>query len=439
MQVCKRWFTLGRDPCFTTVVQGQQLNIAVSLAGPGDTISIRPGFYQEIVLVEKPLKFVGENGQDIQGRSRRGVVIQSNRSMCILSNARACFQNIVFRAIMPSTDRSIISYGPACSYIRLEECELGGITGLLIPDSKGPDTRLVLKSCYLHGVPHSAAVFAEAGKVRMEGCTVTNCQMAMNACQGVEVDIRNNDLSFNEVALVVDGHGLIQDNIMWGNLHRSTIDVSPEALERLEAQMAADAADGQLAASAASMGPQEGADEAGAGPAAAGQPADGGEPASPGGSRRTRGAQPRQPPIRFSGNHIMKPLRLRHQDADQQRIRKRAKKLAAEVYGEHEQGGDWDDDGEWHLVNDGDLDSSDEDDNASVHSSDLSDHMLGDPEDYSSFSDDSDDESLHSSEFDTSDDDLDSSDSSDGDYVTDSEDEGGEEQEQAVLDGNAQH
>ena len=70
------------------MVQGQQLNIAVSLAGPGDTISIRPGFYQEIVLVEKPLKFVGENGQDIQGRSRRGVVIQSNRSMCILSNAR---------------------------------------------------------------------------------------------------------------------------------------------------------------------------------------------------------------------------------------------------------------------------------------------------------------------------------------------------------------
>lgn len=66
------------------------------------------------------------------------------------------------------------------------------------------------------------------------GCTVTNCQMAVNACAGVEVDIRNNDLSFNEVALVVDGHGVIQDNIMWGNLHRSTVDVSAEALERLQ-------------------------------------------------------------------------------------------------------------------------------------------------------------------------------------------------------------
>ncbi len=84
-----------------------------------------------------------------------------------------------------------------------------------------------------------------------------------------------------------------------------------------------------------------------------------------------------------------------------------ARKLAAEVYGEHEQGGDWDDDGEWHLVNDVDFDSSDEDDNNSVHSSDLSGDGLGGVEDYSSLSDDdSDDESLHSSEFDTSEEDY---------------------------------
>ncbi len=106
------------------------------------------------------------------------------------------------------------------------------------------------------------------------------------------------------------------------------------------------------------------------------------------------------------------------------------KKLAAEVYGEHEQGGDWDDDGEWHLVNDGDLDSSDEDEDASVHSSDLSGDLLGDgPEDYSSFSDDS--ESLHSSEFETSDDGSESDSDADGEGST-SESEGGEEQ--LVLD-----
>ena len=34
---------------------------------------------------------------------------------------------------------------------------------------QGPETQLVMKGCYLHGVPHSAAVFAEAGKVQLEG------------------------------------------------------------------------------------------------------------------------------------------------------------------------------------------------------------------------------------------------------------------------------
>lgn len=37
---------------------------------------------------------------------------------------------------MPSTDRSIIAYGPECDYIHLEESEIGGITGLLLPGTK---------------------------------------------------------------------------------------------------------------------------------------------------------------------------------------------------------------------------------------------------------------------------------------------------------------
>lgn len=107
-----------------------------------------------------------------------------------------------------------------------------------------------------------------------------------------------------------------------------------------------------------------------------------------------------------------------------------ARKLAAEVYGEHEQGGDWDDDGEWHLVNDGDFDSSDEDDNGSVHSSDLSGEVMGGAEDYSSLSDDdSDDESLHSSEFDTSEEDNTTSDSNASGEESSSDSEGGNEYE----------
>ena len=68
-----------------------------------------------------------------------------------------------------------------------------------------------------------------------------------------------------------------------------------------------------------------------------------------------------------------------------------ARKLAAETYGAHEANGEWDDDGEWHLVNDGDFDSSEDDDGGlgSGSDSDGSFGGFGDLDedgDYSSFS-----------------------------------------------------
>lgn len=79
---------MGRDPCFTRVVTGQTINDTISTAIPGDTIELQPGFYQEVVLVEKPLKFVGQVGYDVCGRKHKNVVLQSNRSMAVMCNAR---------------------------------------------------------------------------------------------------------------------------------------------------------------------------------------------------------------------------------------------------------------------------------------------------------------------------------------------------------------
>lgn len=50
--------------------------------------------------------------------------------------------------------------------------------------------------------------------------------------EGVCVVLKNNDISFNEVGLIFDGYGIMQNNKMWGNLHRSTIDLGKEALAR---------------------------------------------------------------------------------------------------------------------------------------------------------------------------------------------------------------
>ena len=82
---------MGSDPCFTRVVTGQTINDTISQAKPGDTIELKPGFYQEVVLVEKPLKFVGQFGFDVRERKHKDVVLQSNRSMAVMCNARCVF------------------------------------------------------------------------------------------------------------------------------------------------------------------------------------------------------------------------------------------------------------------------------------------------------------------------------------------------------------
>lgn len=79
---------VGGDPCFTREVTGQTINHTIISANPGDTISLKPGFYQEVVLVEKPLKFEGQWGWDCRGRRHKDVVLQSNRSMAVMCNAR---------------------------------------------------------------------------------------------------------------------------------------------------------------------------------------------------------------------------------------------------------------------------------------------------------------------------------------------------------------
>lgn len=50
--------------------------------------------------------------------------------------SRACFERLVIRTILPGGDRSIVGFGPDCSYIALHDCNLDGISGLLVPRTR---------------------------------------------------------------------------------------------------------------------------------------------------------------------------------------------------------------------------------------------------------------------------------------------------------------
>ena len=43
---------------------------------------------QDTIFIDKPIRLVGQPGKDLWGRTRKGVVIQSDRSVVFLCNAR---------------------------------------------------------------------------------------------------------------------------------------------------------------------------------------------------------------------------------------------------------------------------------------------------------------------------------------------------------------
>lgn len=191
----------------------------------------RPNVAQETILIDRPLKLVGQQLPNLRGQLRRSVTLQSRQHMAVLCNAqyacsfatsvgsliwgslpalhtptpgvwlittpcccRACLEAVTIRTLSGSDNRSIVAFGPQCSCICLNDCDLAGSSGLLIPQSKGtlrrqcdvaadvadtdlslgrvcleasertaegilfvsagPDTRLVLKHCSIHSVHH---------------------------------------------------------------------------------------------------------------------------------------------------------------------------------------------------------------------------------------------------------------------------------------------
>lgn len=54
---------------------------------------------------------------------------------CWELSCRCCFQNIIFRTCIATTDRSVCSFGPECDYLRFDNCEFSGLNGLYLPKS----------------------------------------------------------------------------------------------------------------------------------------------------------------------------------------------------------------------------------------------------------------------------------------------------------------
>ncbi|KAK9789772.1 hypothetical protein WJX73_010069 [Symbiochloris irregularis] len=217
-KVCRRWRAASMSPVFSRTVQNRDFASTISASSPGDTVCIPPGFYEDLIFVDKPLRLVGQLSSDMWGGQRRGCVFQNSRSVVALCNARCCIQNVVMRTTAPVKIRSVCCYGPKCDMIWLQNCEIGGFAGLSLPASMNSDTKLVLLGCHFHSIPSMPAVMVSKGHLNMQGCTVTNCSAGVMVAGHATALIQNNDISFNQLGLAVENSAIIRDNVIWGNL-----------------------------------------------------------------------------------------------------------------------------------------------------------------------------------------------------------------------------
>lgn len=134
--MCRQWRGVAGDAAFTCHVTGS-INDAIRKAQPGDTLIIPSGFYnvsrqtacaavllqrrpsgaesdggagivQETILVDRPLKLVGQQMPNLRGELRRSVTIQSRQHMAVLCDAQcALSQPWVLLGCITNTSDSV--------------------------------------------------------------------------------------------------------------------------------------------------------------------------------------------------------------------------------------------------------------------------------------------------------------------------------------------
>ncbi|KAK9816385.1 hypothetical protein WJX74_001851 [Apatococcus lobatus] len=372
--VSKRWKEASTEARSRKLVKpGMTIMEVIENARPGDTILLPPGYYPELLLIEKPLRIIGQPEPATDERPARPVVLQSNRPVLALCNARCYFENVTMRTGAISADRSICCFGPDCPAILMKNCELGGASGLLVPNSLGPKTKLILRNCHLHSVGSPMpAIAMEAGSLTAHGCTISDCEVGIEILEGVRADLRHNNISFTGCGILMDGIGRISDNVLWGN-----------ACHMQGAALHDPSKDGTQPP-ATPAGPQA-ANGSAAGPSAlpahllsAATPGMPPTPATPQDlsigeavHRRKRAHPPNAdhapPPVYLSNNHIRTRERgtAPPRTPAQKRIRTRIRDLTRSIYGRHDDNYE-----DWEMIEGSDLDSEgDESDDSEDFSS----------------------------------------------------------------------
>lgn len=190
--------------------QHRTIGEAIEAATPGERILIKPGLYEEAILVSKVVELVGDGKQD-------DVVVQCNKISCLSFQATlGRVSNITFRQLGDTEEPCVdIKQGR----LELETCTVSsqGASGVAIRNAADPRIRY----CNIHDNKKGGVVVSADGVGTLEENTLFhNGGSGLEITAGGSPTVRSNVIRDNRGA-GVDAHdqgtGVLDGNDIFGN------------------------------------------------------------------------------------------------------------------------------------------------------------------------------------------------------------------------------
>jgi len=187
------------------------IGAAIAAARPGDRILVRPGLYQEGLVVDKPLEILGDGPvQDIEVQARDAAALVFRASIGRVAN-------LTLR--QAGGEGQWYGVDITQGRLELEGCDIASQSFSCVAIHSGADPRL--RRNRIHGSKHSGVLVHDSGLGTLEDNDLTG-----NGLHGVEIrtgsnpTLRHNQLhdnTQNGVLVSDNGQGTLEDNDITGN------------------------------------------------------------------------------------------------------------------------------------------------------------------------------------------------------------------------------
>ncbi|MER3492644.1 MAG: protein kinase [Mastigocladus sp. ERB_26_2] len=193
----------------------QTISEAIKNAYPGTRILVRPGLYQEGLIIDKPLEIIGEEGQ------KANIIIESTGSDCILMQTdRAVVSGLTLRGQAGQNKKEYFAVDIPQGQLLLVDCDITS-DSLSCVAIHGSTANPVIRQCKIHDGKQGGVVVWKNAQGTVEDCDIyDNALAGVNIKEGGNPVIRQCKIHNSKqggVLVYNNGQGTVEDCDIYGN------------------------------------------------------------------------------------------------------------------------------------------------------------------------------------------------------------------------------